>query len=324
MSPDSKSSPIDAIRSANSPTVSVAMCTYNGARFLGEQLQSIQNQSRLPDQLFVCDDGSTDSTQAILKEFARAAPFRVILKFNTQTLGVTRNFEQALSACLGDFIALCDQDDRWHPSKLERLAELLKAHPQAGFACSNAALINHRGERLRGRLWDRWRINPSMLADESPGDRGLHLLRANCVTGATMMVRGALVRTYALPIPPSWVHDHWITVLCEILMCPGCTSAELLTEYRQHDCQVLGLKYGGKLRHASIAEREKLKSACLQRYQDLKFHLECGTVREILSAAVWIDLIHVATKELLEHHRVLSLPRWQRVNRLLSRIRRTA
>ncbi len=307
----------------DSPTVSVAMCTYNGERFLAEQLQSIQQQSRSPDQVVVCDDGSTDATRAMLEQFARSASFPVTLRFNSKNLGVTRNFEQAISLCHGDFIALCDQDDRWHSSKLERLAQALAANPLAGFVCSNAALINQDGGRMRGTLWDRWRINPSMLAAEDPRERGLHLLRANCVTGATMIIRRDLVCAHALPIPPSWVHDHWITVLCEIIERPGCTMPDLLTEYRQHAGQVLGLGCKSRFgRRANLAERDNAQVASLQRYIDLQQHLACHASTGIPRAADWIELIQVAIIAMQEHYRLLNLPWWQReLNRFLYRRR---
>ena len=92
---------------------SVAMCTYNGARFLGAQLASVAAQARAPDELVVCDDRSTDETARVVEEFAAAAPFRVRLHVNERNLGTTRNFERAVSLCEGDLIALSDQDDVW-------------------------------------------------------------------------------------------------------------------------------------------------------------------------------------------------------------------
>lgn len=305
------------------PTVSVAMCTYNGERFLNEQLQSILRQTQLPDQLVVCDDGSKDSTRDILREFSLSAPFEVTLRFNSVNLGVTRNFEQAISICQGDFIALSDQDDRWHSNKLESLARHLEVNPEAGFACSNAALIDRDGTWMRATLWNRWRVNPSMLAEEPQRQRGLHLLRANCVTGATMMIRRDLVVAHALPIPPSWVHDHWITMVCEIMERPGCTSSDLLTEYRQHEGQVLGLGSKGQFgNRTSFAERERAKAASMQRYADLQQHLERHLAPGSPTVAVWIELIRAATEELQDHHRHQNLPRWQRgLSRLVQRMR---
>src|ERR671927_271278 len=104
---------------------SVAMCTYNGARFVREQLASIAAQTRPPDELVVCDDCSTDATLECIREFARTAPFPVRVVENEKNAGSTKNFERAVELCEGDFIALADQDDVWLPEKLQRLEEVL-------------------------------------------------------------------------------------------------------------------------------------------------------------------------------------------------------
>src|SRR6266567_6944512 len=105
--------------------ISVAMCTYNGARFLREQLESIAAQSRLPDELVVCDDGSTDETVETIKAFVGRAPFAVRLEINSKNLGSTKNFEKAIGLCEGEIIALADQDDVWKPQKLAVLEATL-------------------------------------------------------------------------------------------------------------------------------------------------------------------------------------------------------
>src|SRR5215217_714545 len=104
---------------------SVAMCTYNGARFVAEQLASIAAQTRPPDELVVCDDRSTDATIAYVREFARTAPFPVRIFENEKNVGSTKNFERALELCEGDFIAFGDQDDVWLPEKLRKLEDAL-------------------------------------------------------------------------------------------------------------------------------------------------------------------------------------------------------
>src|SRR5215468_7332763 len=105
--------------------ISVAICTYNGARFVREQLASIAAQTRPPDELIVCDDGSKDATVEIINSFARASGFPVQLKINEARLGSTRNFDQALGLCNGEGIAFSDQDDVWLPQKLEMLEKHL-------------------------------------------------------------------------------------------------------------------------------------------------------------------------------------------------------
>ena len=144
--------------------ISVAMCTYNGGKFLAEQLSSIREQTKLPHELVICDDGSTDATPRIVHAFALDAPFPVRFFRNQATLGSTRNFEKAINLCEGQAIALSDQDDIWQPNKLERLASVLDSEPQVGGVCSNAFLIDETSERFPDSLWERRNFTPRMQA----------------------------------------------------------------------------------------------------------------------------------------------------------------
>lgn len=104
--------------------ISIAMATYNGEMFLQEQLDSFAIQTRLPDELIVQDDGSTDRTILILQGFAAKAAFPVKIMVNPKRLGVTRNFERAMMRCSGDIIFLSDQDDIWKNTKIERMMNI--------------------------------------------------------------------------------------------------------------------------------------------------------------------------------------------------------
>jgi len=99
------------------PTITIALCTFNGAVFLPAQWESILNQTRLPDEVVVCDDASTDETIALLKQYQTSAPFSVKIIQNPVQLGFNKNFEQALSQSSGDLVFICDQDDFWFPEK---------------------------------------------------------------------------------------------------------------------------------------------------------------------------------------------------------------
>jgi glycosyltransferase involved in cell wall biosynthesis len=103
-----------------SKTISIAMATFNGEKFLRDQLNSLSRQTHLPDELVVTDDCSTDQTFTVLKEFQAEAPFAVRLSVNERRLGYAENFLRAASQCKGDLIAFCDQDDVWMENKLER------------------------------------------------------------------------------------------------------------------------------------------------------------------------------------------------------------
>lgn len=97
--------------------VSVAMATYNGEKYLREQLDSLYSQTRVPDEIVVVDDRSTDKTKEILEEYHLKKGLRFFI--NERNLGVNQNFEKAIRSCTGDYIAICDQDDVWMPHKIE-------------------------------------------------------------------------------------------------------------------------------------------------------------------------------------------------------------
>src|SRR5687767_9778204 len=118
------------------------MCTYNGGRFVAEQLASLSAQTRLPDELVVCDDGSTDSTVDVINEFAVSAPFPVRAHVNETNLGSTKNYEKAIRFCAGDLIALADQDDVWLPAKLARIEQAFARSPGVGLVFSDAEAVD--------------------------------------------------------------------------------------------------------------------------------------------------------------------------------------
>jgi hypothetical protein len=101
-------------------TISLAMAAFNGEKFLRDQLNSLAHQSRLPDELVVTDDCSTDQTVKILKQFQASAPFAVRVSINDRRLGYAENFLRAAEQCSGDLIAFCDQDDVWMENKVDR------------------------------------------------------------------------------------------------------------------------------------------------------------------------------------------------------------
>ena len=245
---------------------SVAMCTYNGARFVGAQLESIAAQTRAPDELVVCDDRSSDETVSAVERFAAQAPFPVRLRVNEQNLGSTKNFERAISLCAGDLIALSDQDDFWLPAKLARLEEEFARSPEVGLVFSDADVVDDEGRACGRRLWETVGLGRSererLRAGNSIGD----LLKGSTVTGATMALRASL-RSLALPIPEDlpFIHDAWIAL---VVACVARVSAveEPLVLYRRHAAQQVGplgrtSLVGGLNAVASGETREALRRA---------------------------------------------------------------
>ena len=251
--------------------VSVVMCTYNGARYLREQLESIARQSRLPAELIVCDDGSDDETVAMLYAFARQVPFPVRIFENPARLGSTRNFDQAIGLASGELIALCDQDDLWAQEKLERLSDILIADDSLGGVFSDAALIDGNGRALGMTLFEKHRFTVRKQREflDKPDTV---LLKRDVVTGATLMFRAALLPNLS-PIPPSWVHDAWLAWMISLHSKLALTTAAL-TSYRIHEGQQLGISSARtKQGTAPVETRRGHYARVAHQFEDLADHL---------------------------------------------------
>lgn len=120
------------------PTISVAMGTYNGSKYILGQLESIASQSYLPLELVICDDCSTDCTYEILEEFKRVATFDVRLYRNNSNIGFADNFLKAASLCIGDWISFCDQDDVWLSEKLLNCVQVIKSNNDINLVLQNS------------------------------------------------------------------------------------------------------------------------------------------------------------------------------------------
>lgn len=232
--------------------ISVALCTYNGERFLADQLASIGGQTRPPDELVACDDASTDGTAAVVRAFAATAPFPVRVEVNPANLGTTPNFARAIGLCSGDVIALADQDDVWLPHKLATLEAAL-ADPAAGLAFSDAEVTDERLRPLGYRLWQSIRFDAREQERFRGGGAFAGLLRRHRVTGATLAFRASL-RGLVLPIPPGWVHDAWVALLVSAVARVE-PVADPLIQYRQHDRQQIGGRRRGLLALYRAARR---------------------------------------------------------------------
>lgn len=225
----------------NSPgQISVAMCTYNGEKFLGEQLESIAAQTLIPSELVVCDDGSADSTPDIVAAFAKTAAFSVRFFRNPQNLGSTKNFEQAIGLCRGEFIALADQDDWWRPDKLELSMKALRGS-NAGAVFSDGLLMDDQSKPTGETLWAAVRFGNQREISRFPERNSAiaTLLRGNVVTGATLLFRSS-TRELLLPFPPEWVHDGWLAWML-VLHSRMIALPKPLIHYRLHGSQQVSI-----------------------------------------------------------------------------------
>lgn len=205
---------------ASEPLISIALCTYNGARHLREQIDSLLAQTHRNVEIVIADDRSTDATTSILQEYAeRDARVRYVV--NAQNLGFAKNFESVLAACGGDFVAPCDQDDLWLPDKL---AALLEAIGPRALAYCDSEFIAEDGEPLGRAMSDSF----TMISTDDP----LVFAEANCVSGHALLARRELVQR-ALPIPAPFYYDWWLAAVAAsaggVVYCP-----RKLVNYRLH------------------------------------------------------------------------------------------
>jgi glycosyltransferase involved in cell wall biosynthesis len=222
-------------------TISIALCTHNGGKFIGEQLQSIQDQTLKPNEIIICDDDSSDETVAIIKQFSEVLPIKFYQ--NSPALGTVKNFEYAIDKCSSDFIYLSDQDDFWLPNKIEKLANYLETHSNHDVVFSNAALVDERLEPLNLTMWEKIRFEDEEISLWQQGKALDVLLISNRVTGCTVAMRKSFAQK-AIPFPthihPNFIHDGWIALLASLTNQIGFIN-ESLVLYRQHDNQQVGI-----------------------------------------------------------------------------------
>lgn len=209
---------------------SIAMGTYNGARYLREQLKSISAQDYAPKELIVGDDGSTDDTIAILEDFARRSPFPVMITKNRRQLGYGENFLQTASRCTADWVAFCDQDDVWLPNKLALCAETIASAPSDLGLIVHGVIVGDEQLHEIGRMewpkageYDRLTLPPDWLVQ---GFR--QVFRRSLLTDMPFSHRHL-----------SWIgepeaHDAWVCLTGSI-MGSVTVLADCLAIYRRHE-----------------------------------------------------------------------------------------
>lgn len=219
-------------------TISVAMTTYNGGKYLRTQLESLASQADHPDELVISDDGSTDDTVEIVAEFTKIAPFPVRMSVNRKRLGYAANFMHCASQCRSEWIAFCDQDDVWHSSKIEAVRRTAtETEPEPILIIHDADIQSEEG--VLGNLY---------------GARFLHMLSKGRgplfqdVLGLTMAFNRRLLEFCDLRLlsqdfnreGQTEAHDQWIYFLGRSIGTVSVIEDSLLN-YRQHETNAFGV-----------------------------------------------------------------------------------
>lgn len=226
-------------------TVSVALATFNGEAYLEEQLTTLALQTRLPDELVVFDDASSDRTLEILRSFSRSAPFPVEVIAPGDHVGTCEAFSEAMRRASGSIIAICDQDDCWEPEKLAVMEQRMAGRPEALLAFSDASLIDVHGTPLSRSRWRLAGFGPSQWASMERDVFG-EMMKRQIVSGCTAAIRPRILPAL-LPFPselhpalPTMMYDRWISLMAAAAA-PVITIPERLVRYRIHPRQQIGI-----------------------------------------------------------------------------------
>ena len=219
--------------------IAIILATYNGEKYLREQIDSLYEQVFNNWCLYVHDDGSTDQTVSILREYAARHDNLIILDYPAQH-GAKNNFLSMLQAVDADYYLFCDQDDKWQTDKIEKqmaaIREAERSHPDKPIMVfSDLAVVDTELNVIDKSMWKVECIHPEYLTtfDEA----GAY----EFVTGCTMLFNRRAKETVLFPADKAVMHDIWVT-LC-VLRSGGVIKAinESLVCYRQHGSNVLGV-----------------------------------------------------------------------------------
>ena len=246
------------------PRISIAMATYNGERFIEEQLASLAAQTSLPFEVQVGDDGSTDATEELVRHFAEQAPFPVTWTRNDEQLGYGENFLRTASRCSGDWIAFCDQDDVWAPDKLAQCAKAIQDGPADLMLVAHHAWLGDEHAHSTGRRVYSLPVGtfPSLTLPGAWFCAGfMQVFKADLVRELPLWPRAESPRPPEPDKPPLVRHSHdtWIPLLANVLGSIRVLPAELAS-YR---------RYGGNLSDfAHLTARARSQAALMNHAQE--------------------------------------------------------
>ena len=208
--------------------ISIALATYNGEKYLREQLDSIFSQTYKDIEVVACDDGSSDGTVYILKDYERKHGLRLYV--NEKNLGYIKNFEKAVLLCEGEYIALSDQDDVWESQKLDKLVKGIRNNL---LIFSDASLITGDGKEITRSAFKYVRVNPMRALSMQ------YMAFRNYVTGCTILFQCELIKK-AVPFNSNVSHDYWLAMFAlnenRLIYLP-----DQLVKYRQHLANRIGI-----------------------------------------------------------------------------------
>lgn len=219
----------------------VIIATYNGERYLADQLESILGQSVPPTNVFIRDDSSTDNTLVVLEEFSRINPSVRVFRGNTR-MGYIKNFEFLVKECVSEIVFFCDQDDVWVHEKAGILLNAFKESCTTKCIFSNAYLVDEALVKF-GTLLNSGGSVPTDIDG---------LLYENKATGATLACSLKFLKNDCIPFCPTVPHDYWIATIAAKIDALRYIDIPLIF-YRQHGGNQIGARQPSVLKRAISA-----------------------------------------------------------------------
>ena len=280
----------------NHPLISIALCTYNGEKYLSEQLDSIVKQTYKNIEIISVDDCSSDNTLKILQEYAERYPIIKVFS-NSKNKGYTKNFEYAISLCKGEYISISDQDDIWMENKLELLLDKIKINDDL-LVHSISLKVDENGNSLHKTSFDK------RSRDYDSGDPRI-LTLINIFLGHSMLFKKELT-DIAFPIPKNSTYDAWLGFVATNKK-SVCVLNQVTTKFRQHQTNASKNWEGN-----SRLEKIKLLHNRLQDFltlDDLQHRAFFEELNNLIEKRVKGSMNIKLLCFLLKHHRVLSATR---------------
>lgn len=251
-------------------SISVVMATYNGEKYIEEQLRSLSEQKQLPDEVIIIDDCSTDHTIEKIKEWKESCGLNVIVEQHNKNCGVNITFQEAVQLAKSDIIMVCDQDDYWHKDKILETSKYFENG--VGLVVCDANIVNENLQRAGMTMYKYIKFPVKFKKNVgyvklSPDKASQLLLKRNYVTGMCMAVRRELLNDI-FPIPQSMVYDTWIAwnvAQSEDLIFINKT----LVEYRQHGNNAVGTEKKREDLRTYYSHRHEDKQLLLEKYKQL-------------------------------------------------------
>lgn len=252
--------------------VAVLLAVYNGEKYLKEQIESILSQSFTDFKIIIRDDGSTDSSPAIIENYCKDYPQKIFALSGKPTGSAAKNFAVLLESCDEEYIMFCDQDDVWLPDKIEKTLSAMEAAEMDG----QIPVLVHSDLKVADQ--DLSVISPSFFDFQQLKQDKItlpRLLVQNYVTGCTVMINRALKEKCGKIPDKCIMHDWWLALVAILFGKLVCINQATML-YRQHAGNQVGAKasYGISFIKRKLATLDKVRENYNATYSQARLLLE--------------------------------------------------